>query len=166
MRARGANGLPDAVRDGWRRTAPARAWAFAGLTVAIALVAAGYLLIPVRAGVPEADVSPFQVAADASFLVITPVLGAVIVSRRPEIPIGWMFIHAAFWLGLGFAADGLARHADPSWLVGLVASLGSELAIIGYGVLIVLIQLFPDGSLPSPGWRWLPRLTAIAIAFQ
>jgi hypothetical protein len=150
----------------WARTTAARAWAFAGLTVAVAVVAATYLLVPVREGVPAPDVTPLQVALDAAFLVITPILGALIVTRRPDIVIGWLFIHVAFWLGLGFLADGVARHAEPTQLVGVLTSIGSDLGTLAYGTLIVLIQLFPTGSLPSRRWRWLPALTSVAIALQ
>jgi hypothetical protein len=80
-----------------------------------------------------------------------PIVGAVITSKRPSNPVGWTV------LGIGVAAalsasTQLAAHAGlprPDLLV-----LFNQLAFLPVFFLLPLFFLiFPDGELPSPGWR-------------
>lgn len=80
-----------------------------------------------------------------------PIVGAVITSRRPSNPVGWVV------LGIGVAAalsasTQLVVHAGlprPDLLVVL-----NQLAFVPVFFLLPLFFLiFPDGELPSPGWK-------------
>src|SRR4051794_9226707 len=141
---------------------PARhAWAVVVAVVALA-VAQGFLLA--AAGVPlwsaEAVGNGFPGITLAT--VVGALVGAVILSRRPRHPIGWLFC-----LGqLGVAAGLAARAAGDAALAGGLGFpeagrtwewigdlLGSVFALM---LLAVLLLLAPDGRLPSP--RWWPAL--------
>jgi hypothetical protein len=99
-----------------------------------------------------------------------PVVGAVIVSRRPANAIGWLFL----LIGADFAVSDLSsRYAD----YALFASPGSLPAGIWVGwmsgwldpvvfasIMIVLL-LFPDGSPLTPRWRpivWFVTVFVVA----
>ena len=140
--------------------------ATAAVAVAIGAGAAAFLLVPARAGVPGPSVSAFQAVSNAAFLVVTPILGAFLIHRRPGNVIGWLFIHLSLWLGLGFFADGLARHAPPLPVVGLITAAGSSLGTLGFVALILLVELFPTGGLPSARWRVLPALAILGGALE
>jgi hypothetical protein len=89
-----------------------------------------------------------------------PVVGALIASRLPANPYGWV------WLGTGLAyavsdiAEPLVRAAGwPAWLAWVGTAWGF-VALIGLFVLVFL--LFPTGRLPTSRWRWVAR-TAVAV---
>src|SRR5215212_8261822 len=87
-----------------------------------------------------------------------PAVGALIASRLPANPIGWIFCGVGLlYTGMRFAqayADYalLVNFAFPGgeymvWFSGLVNFRGPVIA----GIFVML--LFPDGSLPSRRWR-------------
>src|SRR3954469_2610382 len=137
------------------------AWVFVVLTAALAVTQAVLLRaggVPLLSATAVGNGFPgITVATVAGALV-----GAVILSRRPRHPIGWVFC-----LGqLGVAAGLAARAAGDAALAGelgfpeagrtwewIGALLGSVFALM---LLAVLLLLAPDGRLPSP--RWWPAL--------
>jgi hypothetical protein len=98
-----------------------------------------------------------------------PVLGAVIVSRRPENPYGWL------WLSLGLVFAFLSL-AEPYAAYALVAEPGSlpaprtvnAVLAMGWVVLVTMVPfvllLFPTGRLPSRRWRFLAWVIVAAGA--
>jgi len=86
------------------------------------------------------------------------VVGAVLASRRPHNPIGWLFLGAA----LAGVANKLCEsvgiygmRAAPG-LIPFAASIGWLVAWFGsvFGAfLIFALFVFPSGRLPSPRWR-------------
>ena len=98
-----------------------------------------------------------------------PVLGVILASRRPENPIGWIFLVAGFALGLQALCQTYALHAlvvEPgSWPAGsFVAWVSNWIWVIPLANLVFLLLLFPTGSLPSPRWRPFARIIAGAFA--
>ena len=127
---------------------------------AVALIAAGLVLAFLDRGSVPASQSTWDVAEISQMLVavVTCVVGFVIASRRPQNPIGWLALAAGALLAVSFFFHDYAVRA----LLAAPGSLpGGHLAMWLYwptGLLPVLclgfaLLLFPDGRLPSPGWR-------------
>jgi hypothetical protein len=99
-----------------------------------------------------------------------PLVGVLIASRRPENPIGWICLAVGiFWMfsimSGSYAMYGL-RVASPGSVPfpAAIASLGEELAPATGGLIgTYLLLLFPDGRLPSRGWRPLAWLSGAVI---
>jgi hypothetical protein len=104
---------------------------------------------------------PFVVA-----MLSASTVGAVLVSRRPRHPVGWLLLI----LGLSVTVDGVASGyagygalARPGALpatreVAVYASTGT---LVARGCIGFVLLLTPTGSLPSPRWRWWARLAAV-----
>jgi hypothetical protein len=96
------------------------------------------------------------------------VTGFVLASRRPENPIGWLFLVAGLALGLGAFSAQYGVHAlvvaPGSWPAGrAVAWLSNWVWVIPYAMLTLLFLLFPTGRLRSRRWR--PAAWFMAGAF-
>jgi hypothetical protein len=103
-----------------------------------------------------ADVSALQGSVEAVGFVGIPVVGAMIASRLPTNPYGWV------WCALGLAAGvvelgtPLARVAGwPDWLAWLPTAWGL-VGVVGLAFFVFL--LFPTGRPPTPRWRWVARI--------
>lgn len=93
------------------------------------------------------------------------IVGAVIVSRRPRQPVGWLLLAFATTamvasLGDAYALVALAGSTDAPAVTGMFAAWVSEWAgqlalVVGF---VLLPLVYPDGRLPS--WRWRPLLWA------
>ena len=80
------------------------------------------------------------------------VLGAIIASRKPANPLGWLMSVAALLLGLFNFNQQYAPLAvtEALPLVGLSSWLATWTALPGIAITITSsLQLFPDGRLPS-----------------
>jgi hypothetical protein len=88
-------------------------------------------------------------------------VGAVLASRRPRHPVGWLLLaQVASNLATGAAAQYLAWGLLPGGplpatravTLAYPASAGGGLLLLG-----LVLLLTPTGKLPSPGWRWWAR---------
>ena len=143
-----------------RRTYYWLAWSLAGLTLAMAAatVALDFLLRFAR--VPGSGDTSTGIGDLLFFVPFSafPVVGALIASRRPRNPIGWICLaDGLMWmlivLGEEYSVYALARPGSLPFPVTVHALL-AWLWVPAVGLLgIFLILLFPDGRLPSSRWR-------------
>jgi hypothetical protein len=98
-----------------------------------------------------------------------PILGALVASKRPRNPIGWILLADGFlWMVLAVTDSyflyGVARPGSVPYPVA-VGTLGNQwLWMPTVGLLgIYLLLLFPDGRFPSRRWRLLAWLSGVAI---
>ena len=96
-----------------------------------------------------------------------PVVGWVLASRRPENPIGWIFLvigvsQAGTALLGQYAAYGLQTRPGTVPLADIASWVGVWSWVPGFVLLLVVILVFPDGSLPSRRWRPVLWLAGIA----
>jgi hypothetical protein len=96
--------------------------------------------------------------------VSTATVGAVLASRRPRHPVGWLLLAfglslSAAGVALAYTNYGVARAgtAPAAALVGLYlpATIVTAIACNGF-----VLLLTPTGVLPSPRWRWWAGVTA------
>ena len=94
--------------------------------------------------------------------IATATVGAVVASRRPRHPVGWLLL--AFGLSLTAAGVTLAAtnyavaHAAPA--AGLVARYVPATIVVAMACNGLTLLLTPTGRLPSPRWRWWAAVTA------
>jgi hypothetical protein len=145
----------------------ALAWTLAGLSV-LALAPAGRLTtLSQTAGLPDAQLAAAAVGAVVLAMVSTAAVGALLASRRPRHPVGWLLLG----VGLGLAANILVEPYVKYGLLVRPGSLPGARYLVGLPYVTTLLWLScagfvllltPTGSLPSPRWRWWARLAAAA----
>ena len=99
------------------------------------------------------------------------IVGALIASRRPRNPLGWLYLTAAILIAFGGRSNLADQYAEyalvtrpgslpaPEWVLWS----GTLLLGIGfYGLVTFGLLFFPDGRLPSPRWR--PVAIAVVVA--
>ena len=125
-------------------------WALTVLAVALTLLIASL----------NEPTSSFRNAAFLSLLIFAfSTVGALVASRRPENPIGWLFCYGAFiWIvgELALEYGVYALITDPGTLPAgaWAACFGGWARGMGWFLIVVfLLLLFPTGRLPSPRWR-------------
>jgi hypothetical protein len=147
------------------------AWSLAALSVVMFVGSAALWVLAHSTHVPrslDADLTTGSLLGQALFLVF-PLVGALIASRRPQNPIGWLcLVDGLLWT----TTDMLDYHslyvmASPGSVpfpVGL-AGVNHWLWVPTVGLLgTYVFLLFPDGRLPSKRWRPLAWLSGVVIA--
>ena len=146
------------------------AWSLAGLSVIMFVASISLYALTRAASVPG------SLGASRTFidqLVSVPVLafplvGALIASRRPRSPIGWICLaDGVLWMFLSmidsYGVYGLAEPSSVPFPV-VIYALAQWLWVPTIGLLaIYLALLFPDGRLPSRRWRPLAWLSGVVI---
>jgi hypothetical protein len=135
----------------------------------VASLAPAYLLLSLvgSEGSPEGAPSIAATAPVALAVVSAAAVGALVASRRPRHPVGWLL------LGVGLAVA-VSVLSEPYVKYGLLVRPGSvpgarslvpllySTWLVGLGCAGFVLLLTPTGSLPSPGWRWWARVAAAA----
>ena len=147
------------------------AWSLAALSVAM-FVAGGVLYVLARsAQSPGEWVTIGTVSEMLTFVpyLAFPIIGALVASRRPENPIGWICLASGLLFMLLAVTDSYSIYgtASPGSVPFPVAvgTIGNQwLWVPTVGLLgIFLILLFPDGKFPSKRWRPLAWLSGVMI---
>ena len=156
------------------RAAAWLAWAVCGLSFVLTTLS---LLLALNLESPGVHIFTYW-AEDTVAALGFSTIGAIIVSHRPEHPIGWLFCVMGLLAGIDhfcgeYAIYALLAHpgALPAGAAGAWVRSWVWVLFIGVGMFLVL--LFPDGRLPSRRWRpfaWsvvtVVILGAIALAFS
>jgi hypothetical protein len=155
----------DARVPGPGRWAPWLAWLLWALT--LSGLAADLWLDHLVAQAGGAEVDRLNASAYPVVLAAlsAATVGAVVASRRPRHPVGWLLLATGLTMAADIGVNGYVRY-------GLVTRPGSlpgasHLAGVSFGIFLVWISLAgfvllltPTGSLPSPRWRWWARVAA------
>ncbi len=127
------------------------AWALWAL--ALALTVTGCVFVALNGNSIAENVTLATIFASMGFT------GALIASRQPTNPIGWILIGSTIVIALAFVTGGYTTYATEGRTTPLPgATWGAWVAtwawVAGLAPILTLLFLFfPDGRLPSPRWR-------------
>jgi N-terminal 7TM region of histidine kinase len=119
-----------------------------------------------RAGRPD----PLDTAVGPTVATVSAAtVGAVLASRRPRHPVGWLLLVCGLSLSAagvagGYAPYGLQVRPGALPAAAWVAMYYPATALAPLVLLSLVLLLTPTGSPPSPGWRWWAWLTVGAPA--
>jgi signal transduction histidine kinase len=143
------------------------AWAF--VVIYIILAAAG-LTLQGLAHTPYAQTVLPVLIALVILVGVWIVTGALIISRHPQHPVGWLLCTGLISGAIDMFAAGYASYDTyvlPGSLPGVALALvWLKLVVLGpHGIVAftLIILLFPDGKFPSPGWRKVAWMTVGAL---
>jgi hypothetical protein len=146
------------------RAASWLAWSLCGLSLVLtALSLFLFALNLFYSGAHDYDYYWLQNAVQAgSFSII----GAIIASRLPANPVGWLFCAAASTIAVEclsaeYAIYALLARPDSLPLGEALAWLAFWVWIPSIGCIVLSLLLFPNGELPSSRWRWLAWLSVL-----
>ena len=127
-----------------------RAWSIWAVSVAATATALGYTALhPLPASLASQGGNPSNGAIAVVFIAAFATVGALVAWKRPGNPIGWLL--SATGLAYGVRAFGLLLSHFPRTLT--VANWLGWIWLLGIGLCVFVVLLFPAGNLPSRRWR-------------
>lgn len=147
------------------RYLPALAWVVAGIEIVFMLGAAALVTLDRGATFPDgATPWPGSVVASLDSVPLA-IVGALIASRLPGNPYGWLWLLVG--MGKGAFVGFFTAYALHSEFVSPLPaeSLAVAIASLGFAITIVtfpfLLLLFPTGTPAGRPWNWVTWLAAI-----
>ena len=127
-----------------------RAWSIWAVTTAMTATAmTSTVLRPLPAELVNFSGNGVNGAVGIVFIGAFATVGALLAWKRPENPIGWLL--SAIGLGYAVAVFSVFLAHFPR-TVPLASWLGF-LYLLGFGLCVLVVLLFPTGTLPSRRWR-------------
>jgi hypothetical protein len=148
-----------------RHTSVWLAWALCVLS--LALTALSLLLFILNLSYPNTHL--YQPWLDNTLnALFYPTVGAIVASRRPENPVGWLLclyglVTSFSYFCAEYAIYALLAQPDSLPAGEAMVWIVSWILPIMNGLQVFYILLFPTGRLPSTQWRWLGWLTVIYV---
>ncbi len=121
----------------------------------------------------DVDDGVWGTAGAILFIVVFATTGAMVASRVPANPIGWLLCLAALAFTIGGVCVAISEQAvrtgQDGFQVAAAAWVGTFVWMLGVGpAATFVLLLFPDGRLPSRRWRpvgWLAATALVLICF-
>ena len=127
-----------------------RAWSVWAVTMAITATAIGYdALHPLPATLADQSGGGLAMVVGLTFIVAFATVGALLAWKKPGNPIGWLLSGSGLAYALGGSGQLLIHFPR-------TRTLGHWLGwtwLVGLGLCVFVVLLFPDGRLPSRRWR-------------
>jgi hypothetical protein len=147
-----------------RRAAARLAWSLWALS--LALTALSLLLLALNLSRPNTHI--FDWWLGNTLVMIDVTVGAIVASRRPENPVGWLLCLSGVAVSMSSFTSQYAIYAllaQPNSLPAgeALAWIASWLLPIMISLQVFYVLLFPTGRLPSRRWRWLAWLTVAFV---
>jgi hypothetical protein len=146
------------------RTASWLAWSACALSLALTALTGLLIVLLLRSDTPI-----YYYWLETSMVAVGySTVGAIVASRLPESPIGWLFCAIGLIFGVShfsaeYAAYDLLAPSRSLPVGEAFAWLTSWVWVFGLGLIVYLDLLFPNGRLPSTRWRWFAWFTAIVL---
>jgi len=154
-----------AERKARRATVGSLAWSLAVVSILIAIASLG---IAVHQALISGDYSTILTHQTLTpFITIAfAVIGALVASRHPRNPIGWIFVAVSLLYALtAFSAALLINRSPSSPVYEWADWFGSWLWVPAVMLPVTFVPLvFPDGHLPSSRWRFVAWSAALGLA--
>ncbi|MDQ3590332.1 MAG: hypothetical protein M3392_08860 [Actinomycetota bacterium] len=146
------------------RAAPWLAWSLWALSVA--MTALSLVLLALNLSHPGTHIYDWWLGN--TVVVIDVTVGAIVASRLPENPVGWLLclsgvVVSASHFTSEYAIYALLARPDSLPAGEALAWIASWLLPVIIGIQLSYLLLFPTGRLPSRRWRWLAWLTGAFV---
>jgi hypothetical protein len=146
------------------------AWSLGGLSVAMFIAGFVLALLSMQIALPVRRTAVGGIDGLLVFLpfLAFPIVGALVASKRPSNPIGWICLTAGlFWMLIVVGDQSTAYNLlNTGSVFGpvMLDALTQSLWVPPVGLLgTFMVMLFPDGRLPSRKWRPLAWFSGAAI---